>query len=263
MDDDAAARRARLQQLQARMGDVTRANRREVAAEQAAKREAAQNRETIGKQFKLSKAARMLDERDIAERGENVERHRALNYSIEENDAWEEHLEKKERRRDKGMIDFQDLAERSYQRQVAQLKPDLAAYASQKSEAGASPGASAKHAGDEGALVRAEAAQGKKLVPASEANVSPAVATYGQHKPSAAAVDRLVSHLNHECVCANPRQDHIKRRSRQREDDPDAEVNYINKRNKHFNRKVERVRRLLTSIMTSTRVRSARTVRIC
>ncbi|WFD34332.1 SYF2 splicing factor [Malassezia cuniculi] len=254
MDDDATAdaRRARLRKLQARMNESAHANRREVAAEQTARREASQNRETIGRQFKLSKAARILDERDIAERGEDVSRHRALNYSIEENEAWEEKLEQKERRRDKGVIDFQDLAERSYLRQVAQLKPDIAAYKAQQggggesaadagdaSSADARPSRPAGPAGqhaDVGTLVRAETAQGKTLIPASEADVPLGVATYGQHKPSNAAVDRLVSHLNHE-------QDHIKRRSRQRDEDPDAEVNYINKRNKHFNRKIERVRR--------------------
>ena len=259
-DDAADARRARLRQLQARMGDVARANRREVAAEQTARREAAQNRETIGKQFKLKKAARMLDERDIAERGENVERHRALNYSIEENDAWEEHLAQKERRRDKGLIDFQDLAERSYLRQVAQLKPDLAAYSAQKTHANEAAHerteAPAPAAGDPGALVRAETAEGKTLVPASEANVPPAVATYGQHRPSAADVDRLVSHLNHECVPADA-------------DRTTSSAAAGSAKTIRMQRSTTSTSATSTSTarwsatMTSTRVRSARTVRTC
>lgn len=226
---DSDARRARLHALQARMGDSARANRRAVAAEQAARREAAHTRETPARRHRLSKAARILEERDIAARGEDVGRHRALTYSIEENERWEAQRAEKERRRDKGLIDFQDLAERSYQRQVAGMRPDMGAYAQQK-EAAAAPGAAA---GDAGALVRAESAAGHALVPASSADVPAAVATYGQHRPSSAAVDRLVSHLNHE-------QDHIRSRSRARADDPDAEVNYINKRNKHFNHKIER-----------------------
>lgn len=228
---DSDARRARLHALQARMGDSARANRRAVAAEHAARREAAHTRETPGRRHKLSKAARILEERDIAARGEDVGRHRALTYSIEENERWEAHLAEKERRRDKGLIDYQDLAERSYQRQVAGLRPDKGAYAQQQEAAAA---AAARPAGDAGVLVRAESAAGHALVPAAAAaDVPPAVATYGQHRPSSTAVDRLVSHLNHE-------QDHIRSRSRARADDPDAEVNYINKRNKHFNHKIER-----------------------
>ena len=81
--------------------------------------------------------------------------------------------------------DFQDLAERSYQRQIRQLKPDTAAYAKQKEQE------------DERQVVRTSE---RGLVPAAEANVPAAVATYGAHKPDDAAVDRLVSHLNNECV---------------------------------------------------------------
>ncbi|WFC96439.1 SYF2 splicing factor [Malassezia brasiliensis] len=219
MDDDArlAERRARLQRLQAKMSESASANRQDVAEEQAARREHAQKR-TIGQARKLAKAERILDERDLREAGKDVERHRAMNYTIEENEAWEAKLEDKERTRDKGAIDFQDLAERSYRRQIAHLKPDLASYEKQKeAETEPHPPASAQHA----------------LIPASEAQVPKAVAEYGAHRPDEEAVDRLVSHLNHE-------QDQIRRRSRRRNDGPDAEITYINEKNKHFNKKIKR-----------------------
>lgn len=98
-----AERRARLQSLQARLRDSSRANRSDVVAEQAKQREAAQKRSTAHA-HKLAKAERLLDERDMRERGEDVERHRAMHYTIEENEAWEKKLEEKERKRDKGMI---------------------------------------------------------------------------------------------------------------------------------------------------------------
>ena len=128
----ADARRERLRNLQAKMQDSARANRREVAAEQTKQRESTQKRPSASSARALARAERILDERDMMERGEDVDRHRALHYTIEENDAWERRLEEKERRRDKGATDFQELAERSYQRQIAQLKPDHAAYAAQK-----------------------------------------------------------------------------------------------------------------------------------
>ncbi|WFD28939.1 SYF2 splicing factor [Malassezia nana] len=203
-----AERRARLQSLQARLRDSSRANRSDVIAEQAKQRESAQKRSTAHA-HKLAKAERLLDERDMRERGEDVERHRAMHYTIEENEAWEKKLEEKERTRDKGMIDFQDLAERSYQRQIQQLKPDRAAYELQK---------------------RAESqAASRELVHSTPA----AVASYGTHAPDEDAVDRLVTHLNHE-------HDQIQRRSRRREDDLDVEGTYINQRNKRFNRKIQR-----------------------
>ncbi|WFD48941.1 SYF2 splicing factor [Malassezia furfur] len=219
MGDDArlAERRARLQRLQAKMNESASANRQEVAEEQASRREHAQKR-SVGQARKLAKAERILDERDLREAGKDVERHRAMHYTIEENEAWEAKLEDKERTRDKGAIDFQDLAERSYRRQIAHLKPDVAAYEKQKeSDTEPRPSASAQHA----------------LIPASEAQVPKAVAEYGAHRPDDDAVDRLVSHLNHE-------QDQIRRRSRRRDDGPDAEITYINEKNKHFNKKIKR-----------------------
>lgn len=57
--------------------------------------------------------------------------------------------------------------------------------------------------------------------------------TYGEHKPDDAALDRVASHLNSEAAMRN-------KRSRARPDDADAEVNYINDKNKHFNKKIAR-----------------------
>ncbi|WFD45200.1 SYF2 splicing factor [Malassezia psittaci] len=221
-----ASRQARLQRLKTKMNESIRANRQDIVEEQTAQRERSQKR-SVGQARKLAKAERLLDERDLREAGKDVERHRAMNYTIEENEAWEAKLEDKEVSRDKGAIDFQDLAERSYRRQVAQLKPDHAAYVKQTEEekeyeSGASQQPASTNQGGEMALI-----------PASQASLPKAVAEYGAHRPDERAVDRLVSHLNHE-------QDQIRRRSRRRDDAPDAEITYINEKNKHFNKKIKR-----------------------
>ena len=83
----ADARRERLRNLQAKMQDSARANRREVAAEQTKQREGTQKRPSASSARALARAERILDERDMMERGEDVDRHRALHYTIEENDA--------------------------------------------------------------------------------------------------------------------------------------------------------------------------------
>ncbi len=57
--------------------------------------------------------------------------------------------------------------------------------------------------------------------------------SYGDHKPNDADVDRLVSHLNMEQVQRS-------KRTRKREDDPDAEVTYINETNRKYNNRLNR-----------------------
>ena len=79
------------------------ANRQDIVEEQAAQREHSQRR-SVGQARKLAKAERLLDERDLREAGKDVERHRAMNYTIEENEAWEAKLAEKEVSRDKGAI---------------------------------------------------------------------------------------------------------------------------------------------------------------
>lgn len=252
------ARRARLSSLRSKLQESTTENRKDVIAEQTKQREASQ-RSGTAHGYKMAKAERLLDERDMRERGEDVERQRALKYTIEENEAWEKKLEEKERTRDKGMIgtytctshtslDFQDLAERSYQRQLKTLTPDLAAYAKQKEAEAQSTTTPSEQTST--ALTTTSDSQ-QALVPAKEAKVSAAVASYGTHKPDEDSIDRLVSHLNHEYVQRRltDRQDQIRHRSRRREDDLDVEGTYINQRNKRFNRKIQRVRGIGTDEM--------------
>lgn len=96
-------RRERFHKLQRRLRDSSSANRSDVIAEQVKHREASQRKSTAHA-FQMAKAERILEDRDLLERGENIERHRAKTYTIEENEAWEKRLEEKERSRDKGMI---------------------------------------------------------------------------------------------------------------------------------------------------------------
>jgi len=53
---------------------------------------------------KMARAEAELDLRDLKERGEDVERNRNWGYSIEDNEKWEDKLENKGEKRDKGAV---------------------------------------------------------------------------------------------------------------------------------------------------------------
>ncbi|SPO20801.1 related to SYF2 - pre-mRNA-splicing factor [Ustilago trichophora] len=214
-------RQARLSALRAKMASSTKANRKAILSEQSRSRTIASELKSSSASRKIQKAEQILEERDLRESGQDVERYRNMHYSLEDSEAWDAKIEEKERRKDRGPGDFGDAAERAYQRQVRMLKPDVAAYRQSKSESEAlkanSPASSA--------LIKVKG-KGKDETQSDELH-------YGTHKPSDDAIDRVVNHLNHQ-------RQIIQNRSRRRHDDPDAEVNYINDSNRHFNKKLKR-----------------------
>ena len=218
-------RQARLSALRAKMAASTKANRQAILSEQSRARAIASELKHAGGSRKLVKAEKVLEERDLREAGEDVERHRNLQYSLEESEAWDAKLEEKERRKDRGPADFGDAAERAYQRQLHSIKPDVGAYNQQRAERekalANSPASSAL------------AVRGKGRGKARAGDEATDEIHYGSHTPSDDAIDRVVNHLNHE-------KQLIQNRSRRRNEDPDAEVNYINDSNRHFNKKLKR-----------------------
>lgn len=242
MDDERqASRRARLQQLQAKMSASASANRSDVAEEQASRRQSSQ-KHSVGTNRKLAKAERLLDERDMREAGKDVERHRAMQYSIEENEAWEKKLEDKEQTRDKGAIGTSpDSPRLSGPRRAVVPAPDPAAQARhggvRKAERARGRAAGRAHLG---ARPRAG---GRGKCPGGGGHLwRPQAGRRGSRPPRLAPEQRVR-------VFADPRQDQIRRRSRRREDDPDAEITYINEKNKHFNKKIKRVRATTDAVL--------------
>lgn len=78
------------------------ANRKAVATELNRHKQNAREQSSIAK--KLQKAEKTLDKRDAEERGDDWERSKAWGYSIEDNERWEEKLEKKEEGKDRGAV---------------------------------------------------------------------------------------------------------------------------------------------------------------
>jgi pre-mRNA-splicing factor SYF2 len=111
----------------------------------------------LEKQRKLAETLRVRA--DAEERGEDVERQKNWEWTIEENEEWEKKLARKARRADfefHGMVSFTGFvcvfmftaslddahaARRKYKKEVDNLKPDLEAYNKQKEAAmGLAPG---------------------------------------------------------------------------------------------------------------------------
>lgn len=59
---------------------------------------------SLGASRKLAKAEETLDRRDAEERGQDWERMKNWRYTMEDEERWNEKLEAKEEKRDKGMI---------------------------------------------------------------------------------------------------------------------------------------------------------------
>jgi pre-mRNA-splicing factor SYF2 len=81
----------------------SRANRKDLILEQKKAKEPTVKKDASNSR-KLAKAEKSLDERDMLERGEDIERNRNWAYSIEDSEKWEDKLERKEGTRDKGPV---------------------------------------------------------------------------------------------------------------------------------------------------------------
>jgi pre-mRNA-splicing factor SYF2 len=174
-------------------------------------------------------ASHNLLKADTEAAGEDFERKRAWDWTIEESERWDKRMEKKQRHRDD--VAFQDYRQDSrkvYKRQMRELQPNLEAYERDKV-------AAVERAAASGGLEIVETDDGELVaVDRNGTFYSTADSTdFTENKPDRAAVDRLVEDLRKaEEVRLK------KRRDRRGDDDPD--VTYINEKNKQFNQKLSR-----------------------
>lgn len=177
----------------------------------------------------------MGEKLEALETGEDLERKRNWEYTLEDNERWQQKLENKEERRDDGFVTYDHAAARKYNRDTAALKPDLATYREQRAhalgydnpEAGSSRqlvhGSTSSRAPGNGSMVRSGPESLYRDVNSF---------VYADHKPSEEAIDRVIGQLNADL-------DRRAKRSRVRLEE-EGEVNYINDKNKQFNRKLDR-----------------------
>lgn len=174
-------------------------------------------------------ASHNLLKADTEAAGEDFERKRAWDWTIEESEKWDRRMEKKQRHRDDVLFqDYRQDARKVYKRQMKQLQPDLEAYEREKM-------AAMERAAASGGLEIVETNDGELVaVDKNGTFYSTADSTdFVENKPDRAAVDKLVADLRKaEEVRLK------KRRERRGEEEPD--VTYINEKNKQFNQKLAR-----------------------
>ncbi|KAM0792496.1 hypothetical protein ACM66B_005168 [Microbotryomycetes sp. NB124-2] len=216
-------RRAKMRALRQRMTESAKANRQDLISEVNTHRERARNLAKLERKRKMVEA--MGEKREAEETGQDLERKKAWEYSIEDNEKWDKKQARKQRRGDFSFTDYDDIARRKYKKDMDAFKPDLSSYNKQRSAAETSQ-----------ALVGAGSSSNSStaLVPGSAEDLYRDANSfvYADHKPSEDAIDRVISKINLDI-------DKRRKRSRARKED-DGDITYINEKNKHFNKKLAR-----------------------
>ncbi|KAJ5899785.1 Pre-mRNA-splicing factor syf2 [Penicillium taxi] len=230
-EDDAAAkalaRNEKFKALRARAKSGTERNMKETAAE--TRRLATDPSVLHSLSRKHAFASHNLLKADTEAAGEDFERKRAWDWTVEESEKWDRRMEKKQRHRDD--VAFQDYtqdARKVYKRQMRQLPANLEAYEKEKL-------AAIEKAAASGDLEIVETEDGEMIAIDKNGTFYSTADSVGftESKPDRAAVDRLVADIQ------KAEEVRLKKRKERRGDD-DADVTYINDKNKQFNQKLAR-----------------------
>ena len=175
-------------------------------------------------------ASHNLLKADTEAAGEDFERKRAWDWTVDESEKWDKRMQKKEKHReDVAFQDYTQDARKIYKKQLRELKPDIEGYEKEKA-------AAVQKAALNGGLEIIESEDGELVaIDKNGTFYSTADSTeFIENKPEKAAVDRLVNDLR---KAEETRM--RKRRERGRNDD-DGDVTFINDKNKQFNQKLAR-----------------------
>ena len=187
------------------------------------------NRKKDIAQHKLLKA-------EVEEGGEDFERKRAWDWTIEESERWDERLAEKARKRDENQFaDYNKEAGKVYERQLGQMAKAgfderLASYEQNKRDA-------INRAVASGGLELVETQDGELIAVDKDGTFYSTndSSIHAEGKPSKDAVDRLVTDIK---KAEEVRQK--KRRERGRPDEDGQDITFINEKNKQFNMKLAR-----------------------
>ncbi|KAG0647716.1 Pre-mRNA-splicing factor syf2 [Hyphodiscus hymeniophilus] len=165
------------------------------------------------------------------EKGEDFERKRAWDWTIEESERWDKRLKKKEAHRDdQAFQDYRQDSRKVYKRQIRNMTTDMEGYEKEKMKA-------VEKAAASGGLEIVETDDGELVaVDKNGTFYSTADSTgFVEHKPPKEAVDRLVKDLQ-QAEDARLK----KRKERMGANADDGDVTFINEKNKNFNNKLNR-----------------------
>lgn len=230
--DDRAARFAA---LRARNQASRKSNLQETKNE--AKRAATDPSQLTSLQRKKDIAEHKLLKAEVEDGGEDFERKRAWDWTVEESERWDEKMaEKKARKENVAFQDYSREAGKVYDRQVKEMGKTGAeerkeAYQKEKNDA-------IERAVRSGGLEIVETASGELIAVDKDGTFYSTADTLSStlsNKPDKAAVDRLVSDIKKAEEVRLRR-----RRERGRPDEDGSDIAYINEKNKQFNLKLAR-----------------------
>ncbi|KAH8096909.1 SYF2-domain-containing protein [Cristinia sonorae] len=219
-------RKAKMDELRKRMRTSTQANRASVIEETTKSKVNARETARLERARKLAEVLRQ--KADAEERGEDVERSKNWEYTIEENEEWEKKLARKARRAD---FEFHDLASYNKQKELALCL---------------APGSLAK-AGSFSSITsfNPNGPSSSQLVPTTQQQQLAAEALYrdantllyADNKPTEDAIDKVVEKMNKDRYSSIDKK---KKFSRKRQNEEEGDITYINERNRVFNKKIAR-----------------------
>lgn len=191
---------ARLAELRLRRNEARKLNHQEVVEEDHRKKLPA-NFEAKQRQVEWEEE-RDRKKKECAEKGEDYDIAKLRDIGADEMERMER--KRKKKNPDQGFSDYEQATYRQYQRLTKQVKPDMEEYSREKAKLG-------------------------------DEIFYPDADTLGvtQHKDSETGINRMVEDLEKQITKRA-------KYSRRRAFDEDADIDYINERNKNFNKKLER-----------------------
>ena len=237
---DAAAktkeRQERFRALQARAKSSAQKNMKEAQLE--SQRLATDPNLLTALNRKQAIASQKLMKADIEASGEDFERKRAWDWTIEESERWDKRIKKKEAHRDdQAFQDYRQDSRKVYKRQIRDLKPDMEHYEKEKM-------AAVERAAASGGLEIVETDDGELVAVDKDGTFYSTADSTGfvENKPEKAAVDRLVADLQ------KAEEARLRKQTERNQKGEEGDVTYINDKNKQFNQKLARFYNKVSSI---------------
>lgn len=224
----AKERQERFKALQARAKSSAQKNLKEAALE--SQRLATDPSLLTSLNRKQAVASHNLLKADTEAAGEDFERKRAWDWTIEESERWDKRIKKKEAHRDdQAFQDYRQDSRKVYKRQIRDLKPDMENYEKAKM-------AAVERAAASGGLEIVETDDGELVAVDKDGTFYSTADSTGfiENKPEKAAVDRLVADLQ------KAEETRLRKNKQRGLNADDADVTYINDKNKQFNQKLSR-----------------------
>ncbi|TIB17453.1 hypothetical protein E3P77_00164 [Wallemia ichthyophaga] len=212
-------RENKLQELRQRMQKSSTDNRAAVHDEHNTSKNQVRVAHKLEKKEKLADA--IQEKKRVVEEGEDVERSKNMDYSIEDNENWEKKLKQKARNARFEFDDAEQVSQRRYKKDLAYIKPNMATYNKQKEQAlGLPPGTITDDSSN------ADKSSTVDLYREADSLI------YADHKPTDEDLDKLTNKVNDDIH----RRKNFSRKRPEKEEDK----TYINDRNKVFNNKINR-----------------------